>query len=138
MRPTPVCAPASTCTAELSRRVLVTGDADRLHQVVGNLLVNAARYCRAGDERHGHRCDQGGSAPCCEVADTGPGIAPDDLPHVFDRLWRGRADADPAGSGIGLAVVRELVAAHGGTVVASSDGATGTTMTVSLPSARQG
>ena len=126
-----------TVTTELSPGVTVTGDADRLHQVVGNLLVNTARHCRAGDQVTVSLVAGSGSARLL-VADTGPGIDPADLPHVFDRLWRGRADADPGGSGIGLTVVRELVQAHGGAVVASSDGATGTTMTVTLPLARRG
>jgi len=67
------------------------------------------------------------------VADTGPGIPPSDLPHVFDRLWRGFADSDVAGSGIGLAVVRELVTAHGGSVEVASDGLSGSTFTIRLP-----
>ncbi len=114
--------------------VPVLGDADRLHQVVGNLLSNAARYCRPGDVvTVSTRTD--GSRALLEVSDTGPGIPAEDLPHVFDRLWRGNADSDVSGSGIGLAVVRELVAAHGGTVVALSDGRSGTTMRVSLPAA---
>jgi two-component system sensor histidine kinase BaeS len=110
--------------------VHVMADPDRMHQVVGNLLGNAVRYCRPGDSvTVTVRAD--GPDAVVEVADTGPGIAPDDLPHVFERLWRGRADTE--GSGIGLAVVRELVAAHGGTVTAVSDGVRGTTMTVRLP-----
>ncbi len=67
------------------------------------------------------------------VADTGPGIAPEDLPRVFDRMWRGRTGQAVAGSGIGLAIVRELVMAHGGTVDVASDGRSGTTFTVRLP-----
>lgn len=114
--------------------VPVLGDADRLHQVVGNLLSNAARYCRPGD-RVAVTTRLDGSWAVLEVSDSGPGIAPDDLPRVFDRLWRGSADSDPSGSGIGLAVVRELVAAHGGTVEVLSDGRSGTTFRVVLPAA---
>ncbi len=130
-RPTLVAAGLTLRTA-LSPGVRVTGDVDRLHQVVGNLLVNTARHCRGGDQVSVSVAADPDWA-CLVVADTGPGIAAADLPQVFDRLWRGRADADPGGSGIGLAVVRELVQAHGGTVVATSDGATGTTVTVRLP-----
>jgi two-component system sensor histidine kinase BaeS len=72
-----------------------------------------------------------GEAAVLRVADSGPGIPVDDLPLVFDRLWRGNADTE--GSGIGLAVVRELVTAHGGSVAAESDGRSGTTFTVRLP-----
>jgi two-component system sensor histidine kinase BaeS len=67
------------------------------------------------------------------VSDTGPGIPPDELPHVFDRLWRGRGATGVAGSGIGLAVAREIVAAHGGTITAESPAGSGTTITVRLP-----
>jgi two-component system, OmpR family, sensor histidine kinase BaeS len=115
--------------------VPVVGDSDRLHQVVGNLLSNAARYCRAGDRVELATYVDDGTA-VLEVADSGPGIPEADLPSVFDRLWRGSADSDPSGSGIGLAVVRELVTAHGGRVSAASDGASGTTVRVELPAAR--
>jgi two-component system sensor histidine kinase BaeS len=112
--------------------VLVLADPDRLHQVVGNLLGNAVRYCRPGDDVTATVRRDGPDA-VLDVRDTGPGISPEDLPHVFERLWRGRADTE--GSGIGLAVVRELVTAHGGTVTAASDGVRGTTVTVRLPAA---
>ncbi len=115
---------------DLHRGVVVDGDADRLHQVVANLLTNAARYCRAGD-RVTVTVTTAGTDAELRVSDTGPGIPAQDLPHVFDRLWRGRADSE--GSGIGLAVVRELVEAHGGHVRVQSDGRSGSTFTVILP-----
>ncbi len=118
--------------AQLSPGVVVDGDLDRLHQVVGNLLSNTARHCRRGDTVTVSVTRQDPFAVLV-VADTGPGIDAADLPSVFDRLWRGRADVDAAGSGIGLAVVRELVNAHGGTVSASSDGRSGSEFTVRLP-----
>jgi two-component system, OmpR family, sensor histidine kinase BaeS len=65
------------------------------------------------------------------VADTGPGIPADELPHVFDRFFRAR----PAGTGIGLTVVAELAAAHGGTAQAASQPGCGTTFTIRLPAA---
>ena len=112
--------------------VMVVGDADRLHQAVGNILANASRYCRPGDEVRASVARGGGEA-VVEIADTGPGIRTEDLPLVFDRLWRGSADVDSGGSGIGLAVVRELVTAHGGTVQVHSDGVLGSTFTIRLP-----
>lgn len=117
---------------EAASGVVIDGDADRLHQAVGNLLANAARYCREGDHVT-VTVAASGSRAVVRVIDSGPGIGPDDLPHVFDRLWRGSADSDVAGSGIGLAVVRELVTAHGGTVEAESDGASGSAFTIRLP-----
>jgi two-component system sensor histidine kinase BaeS len=121
-----------TLVTELGTPVAVRVDPDRLHQAVGNLLANAARYCRRGDRVHVRVNAQGESA-VLEVADTGPGIAPDDLPHVFERLWRGGGTDGIPGSGIGLAVVREIVSAHGGTVSAESPPGAGTTVTLRLP-----
>jgi two-component system, OmpR family, sensor histidine kinase BaeS len=111
--------------------VWVRGDPERLHQVLGNLLENCVRHCRPGD-----RVWVGVSAspsPRLVVADTGPGIAPTDLPLVFDRFWRGSRPSGLPGSGLGLAVVRSLVEAMGGSVEVESDGSSGTTFTVALP-----
>jgi two-component system sensor histidine kinase BaeS len=111
--------------------VTVTGDHARLFQVVSNLLTNAAKYTPAGGTvqltvRPEH------DIAVVEIADTGIGISPDDIDHVFERFWRARTS--PAqGSGVGLAVVAELVAAHHGTVNVSSDPGHGTVFTVHLP-----
>ncbi len=120
----------------LAPGVVVRGDADRLHQVVGNLLDNCATHCRPGDDVHVEltAARQGASALArLTVRDTGPGIAPSDLPHVLDRFWRGRDRSAVAGSGVGLAVVARLVEAHHGRVEISSDGTNGTTVRVELP-----
>jgi signal transduction histidine kinase len=118
--------------ADLGPGVTVRGDADRLHQVLGNLLANAARYCRPGDDVTLTVRAEPGLA-VAEVRDTGPGIPPVDLPRVFDRFWRGTAARSVPGSGLGLAVVRELVTAHGGTVQAASPSSGGSAFTVRLP-----
>jgi two-component system sensor histidine kinase BaeS len=115
--------------------VLVRGDSDRLHQAVGNLLANAARYCRAGDEVTLVVRSEADQA-VLDVIDSGPGIPADELPHIFDRLWRGSAARQVAGSGIGLAVAREIVVAHGGTIEAVSPEGAGTTVTIRLPSSK--
>ncbi|QMV24996.1 HAMP domain-containing protein [Streptomyces sp. SCUT-3] len=115
-----------------TRPVTVRADAGRLHQAFGNLLSNAARYCRPGDTVE-VTVGTGGGRAVVEVSDTGPGIAAEDLPHVFDRFWRGKSGNGVSGSGIGLAVVRELVAAHGGTVRVASPPSGGAVFTVSLP-----
>lgn len=113
----------------------VRADGDRLHQALGNLLSNAARYCRPGDTvTVTTSAGDGDGDVLVEVADTGPGIPEAELPHVFDRLWRGSAARRTGGSGIGLAVVKELVAAHGGTVTAASGQAGGTRIVIGLPS----
>ena len=115
--------------------LIARGDPDRLEQVFRNLLSNARRHT-PDDGRIDIRAvvEQGWIR--IDVADTGEGIDAAHLPHVFDRFYR--ADASRAratgGAGLGLAIVRQLVAAHGGTVSAHSPGAGGgTTITVRLP-----
>jgi two-component system, OmpR family, sensor histidine kinase BaeS len=111
------------------------GDARRLEQVVDNLLSNALRYTDPGGTVELHV--SAGVAGCIvEVRDTGIGIAPEDLPHVFDRFWRSDRSRSRAtgGSGIGLAVVRELVRAHRGRVEITSELGEGTVARVVLPS----
>ncbi len=110
--------------------VMVLADSDRLHQVVGNILANCARHCRAGDHVQLIAHPDGDHA-VLEVIDDGPGIPAEVLPKVFDRYVRG--DAAIPGSGLGLAVVREIVEAHQGTVEASST--SGTKVVVRLPAA---
>jgi len=68
------------------------------------------------------------------VSDTGPGICATDLPHVFERFYRGAASVGTSGSGIGLAVAKELVDAHGGRIEASAAAGGGATFTVVIPS----
>lgn len=108
-------------------------DPDRLRQVLVNLIENAVRVTTAGsvEIRVGPGTDGGAFI---EVVDTGPGIAPTDLPHVFERqyLWHASRADRPVGTGLGLAVVRGLVDALGGTIeVASSPG--GTTFRLKIP-----
>ncbi|TFD34212.1 sensor histidine kinase [Cryobacterium cryoconiti] len=119
-------------TVDVGRPVHVRADADRLHQAVGNLLANAARYCRPGDTVNLSVTAEGDQA-VLRVADTGPGIPADELPYIFDRLWRGRAAEQVAGSGIGLALVREIVGSHGGMIEAASVLGAGTVITIRLP-----
>jgi PAS domain S-box-containing protein len=117
----------------------VHGDPDRLQQVISNLLSNAMKFTPAGgriDVKVGAVEDV---VELC-VTDTGQGIAPELLPHVFDRFRQGE-DASvtrrAGGLGLGLTLVREIVALHGGTVSASSEGpGKGAAFRVRLPSAQ--
>ena len=112
--------------------VRVDGDATRLSQVVTNLLTNALKFSPP------HGCVTLTTAASdglarLEVTDQGPGIPGDELPHVFERFWRGAAGRRTSGSGIGLAVVAELVRAHGGRITVASGPDGGTRFTVLLP-----
>jgi two-component system, OmpR family, sensor histidine kinase BaeS len=115
----------------------VDADVDRMGQVLGNLLDNALRHTPPGGQVTA-AVDQDAAGVRITVADTGEGIPAEHLPHVFERFYR----ADPArdrghgGSGIGLAIVRAIVAEHGGRVTAASDGpGAGATFTIILPPA---
>ncbi|GAA1938910.1 sensor histidine kinase [Kitasatospora viridis] len=112
----------------------LTADPDRLRQVLGNLLSNAVRHTPPGG-RITLRCRGDQDTVTITVADTGTGIAPEDLAHVFDRFWRGEKSRSrrTGGSGLGLAIARQLVQAHGGTIEADSTLGAGTTMTLRLP-----
>lgn len=110
---------------------IVDGDPARLRQIVGNLLANALKFTPRGG-RVRIRLEREAGRAVIEVSDSGPGIPQDELESVFERFFRGRAG--PAeGSGIGLTVVRELVAAHGGEVRAGNGTGGGAVFTVKLP-----
>lgn len=115
----------------------VNGDPLRLAQVVANLLTNAIKFTPPGGHIH---LDVGpvndGTQALLTVSDDGPGIAPADRPHVLERFYRAEPTRHVAGSGIGLAVVHQLVHAHGGTITID-DTATGATLVVTLPAAGQ-
>ena len=110
----------------------VVGDADRLHQIAVNLIANAVKFTPAGGAITISTGSNGAGA-CLEVVDNGPGIPAQELQHVFDRFWRGANGDKASGSGIGLAVVAELVAAHHGTVTAGNVPGGGARFTVTLP-----
>src|SRR4051812_3355638 len=117
--------------------VAVHADASRLEQIVDNLLSNALRYTDDGGMvRLTVRHSRGDAL--IEVSDNGMGIAPEDVHRVFDRFWRSDRSRSRAtgGSGIGLAVVRELVEAHGGQVDVESAVGRGTCFRVTLPALR--
>jgi two-component system, OmpR family, sensor histidine kinase BaeS len=116
----------------------VHADASRLQQVVDNLLSNALRYTDAGGSvRLAVRAGRDHAA--LEVVDTGIGILPEDQPKVFERFWRSDRSRSRAtgGSGIGLAVVREIVEAHDGCVELESSLGRGTRFRITLPLLRR-
>ena len=116
--------------------LIVRADADRLAQVLMNLLANSLRHTPTGGTvtiRARERDERVELA----VHDTGSGIAPEHLPHVFERFYRAeQARTRTGGSGVGLTIARALVEAQGGTIRAESPGAgQGSTFTVTLPTA---
>ena len=111
----------------------ITGDSDRLAQVVTNLLTNAIQYNKSGGEVRVKLASQGDLA-ILTVNDTGNGISREDLPHVFERFYRGDKSRTAGGNaGLGLAIAKAIVEAHGGTLDVSSEEDKGTTFTVRLP-----
>ena len=113
---------------------MVRHDPQRLGQVVSNLVGNALKFTprggsvvvTLGEYRHGARI---------QVIDTGVGIDPTELPHIFERFYRGAraSEARSSGSGLGLAIVRSVVEMHGGRVMVESRVHVGSTFTVTLP-----
>jgi two-component system OmpR family sensor kinase/two-component system sensor histidine kinase BaeS len=118
----------------------VNADPHRVRQVVANLVSNALRHAANATEGEGGgrvvvAAVQESEAVQVSVSDNGPGIQPQDLPHIFDRFWQGdRARADS--SGLGLAIARELVRAHGGQIWAESTSGQGATFRFTLPTFR--
>ncbi|MET7482108.1 HAMP domain-containing sensor histidine kinase [Streptomyces sp. NPDC005538] len=112
-------------------------DPVRMRQVLGNLVSNALRHTPV-DGSVTLTAWRDGDDIVLTVADTGIGIAPEDLPHVFERFWRADQSRSrrTGGSGLGLSIVRDLVAAHSGTVEAASEPGAGSVFTLRLPNSR--
>lgn len=122
----------------LAPGVRVTGDAVALRRVLMNLLENGVKYNREGGEVKVSVWREDSSVRI-EVADTGVGIPPESLPHLFDRFFRvdrgrSRSPADAVGGhGLGLSITRSLVEAHGGSISVTSREGVGTTFHVTFP-----
>jgi signal transduction histidine kinase len=118
----------------------INADYDRLNQVLSNLISNALRHTPQGGTISIETGSSAGGKRSVQISvkDTGSGIPADDLPFIFDRFWRGdKSRTGRAHSGLGLAIARQLVHAHGGTIEARSDGIAGkgTTFIIELPQA---
>jgi signal transduction histidine kinase len=110
---------------------LVMGDENRIRQLLANLLTNGIKYAPPGTAVgvHGYL---DGAEVAIDVSDTGRGIAPRDLPRIFDTFYQVPDRAEP-GAGLGLAIARELAEAHGGRIDVESVAGEGTTFTARLP-----
>jgi signal transduction histidine kinase len=133
----------------------IDADPQRMAQVLANLVANALRYTPEGgsivlsaiqgvaEDRRQTIDDGNGLQPIVDrpssvvfrVCDTGQGIAPEDLPHVFDRFYRADRSRTrgSGGAGLGLAITRQIVVAHGGLIWAESELGHGTTISIALP-----
>jgi len=112
----------------------ITLDVQRMGRVLNNLVSNALRHCPPGGQVtiQAERVPDGVTV---SVRDTGEGILPDDLPHIFERFYRGERSRSRAsgGAGLGLAIARGIVEAHGGTIQVESEYGRGTVFTIKLP-----
>ena len=115
-----------------------SGNAEQLGQVITNLVSNAICYNQRGGRVHVKVSSDPGAA-VLTVSDTGQGISPDDLPHIFERFYRAdKVRSGSAGrSGLGLAITRAIVEAHGGTIDVKSELGQGSTFAVHFPAQRE-
>ncbi len=111
---------------------IVYGQPEQVARIVGNLVENALRHTPAGGSIE-IACTAERSAVAIAVTDTGSGIDPQSLEHVFDRFWRAKGAPSGTGSGLGLAIARSLAQAHGGDISVKSRVGEGSTFTVRLP-----
>jgi len=110
----------------------VVGDETKLTWALSNLLANALRYTPAGGRVVVSAATRDGEVAIA-VQDTGPGIPPEQRERVFERYAQSAAAGDPGGAGLGLAIVRDIVQAHGGRILLDSDPGHGTRFTLELP-----
>jgi signal transduction histidine kinase len=109
----------------------VVGDSERLFRVFSNLVENAAKFTPPGGRiRIGARRDE--KNVLFSVADTGAGIAAEDVPHVFDRYWQGRP-TDRRGAGLGLTIAKGIIDAHGGRIWVETTPGRGSTFCFTIP-----
>ncbi len=106
-------------------------DRERVHQVLSNLLSNAIKFTSKGGQIR-LAAEPGPGRVTFRVTDSGPGIAPTQLPHVFDRFWQANRTARQ-GTGLGLSIAKGIVDAHGGTILVQSEVGLGSTFEVILP-----
>jgi signal transduction histidine kinase len=122
-----------TVTSDVDAGVAVMGDRVRLEQVAANLMDNAVKYTPGGGTVTIRVAAEPGYG-AMSVTDSGPGIPADELPHVWERLFRGDKSRAERGQGLGLSLVKAIVEAHGGSVEVASQPGQGAAFTARIPS----
>jgi two-component system, OmpR family, sensor kinase len=124
--------PARTWHVRIAGGLATVGDEELLRRAVDNLLTNVLVHTPAGTAGAISAYETGGQV-IIEVSDDGPGVPPDQLPHIFERFYRGGARSRRPGSGLGLAIAAEIASAHGGTAYAAPGSQKGLRITLALP-----
>ncbi|MBI2008445.1 HAMP domain-containing protein [Candidatus Amesbacteria bacterium] len=122
-------------TSRIAANIFIRGQPEKIYRAVLNLIDNAVKFTPAGGKIALSLSTQKDLA-VINVKDTGLGIASADLPHIFDRFYRGSKSGRTLGSGLGLAIASSIISAHGGQIKVKSHPGRGTTFTVHLPSSR--
>lgn len=116
----------------IGKNVRVPGKREKIFRAVLNVLDNAVKFSPAGGKIE-FSLKKGAREAILEVSDTGPGIASEDLPHIFERFYRGSKTARVLGSGLGLAIASSIIAAHRGAIDVDSAVGKGTSVIIKLP-----
>ena len=124
--------PTRTWQVRVAEGLTVTGDQELLSRAVDNLLMNVLVHTPAGTAGT-ITASGGGDGVVIEVSDDGPGVPPDQLPHIFERFYRAGTRSGGSGSGLGLAIAAEVASAHGGTAQAAPVSPHGLRVTLTLP-----
>jgi two-component system OmpR family sensor kinase len=124
--------PARTWRVRIADRLTTVGDEELLRRAVDNLLMNVLVHT-PGETAGTITAWAAGDRVLIEVSDDGPGVPPDQLPHIFERFYRAGARSRRPGSGLGLAIAAEIASAHGGTAHAAPAGPQGLRITLALP-----
>jgi signal transduction histidine kinase len=119
-------------TLQAPRELTILGDVQKLQRVFANLIDNAVKYT-SEEGVITILLEEGGHRAFVTIEDTGMGIAEADLPHIFDRFFRGERSRSASGSGLGLSLAKVFVTAHGGTITVESKPGQGSRFVIALP-----
>ena len=121
-----------TIEASIQPEVIIRGKKDKLSRAFINVIDNAIRYTPSSGKVH-IRLSKTKDVATLQIKDTGAGIYKNDLPHIFDRYYRGSKTDKTFGSGLGLSIAKAIISAHHGQIQAQSQIGKGSDFTISLP-----